>query len=130
MVHYLNKVMEFKCITYIILGYLHSPWNVKRYYITLSKPKRNIIHAPYYDNILNHDTNEIIIKLITLMVINNKTMKIMRVMHVHIKILLNKTLYHQCGQYCNTFMYIDQRFCIGPFMNLKMSLYYINVYLK
>jgi hypothetical protein len=28
---YLNKIMEFKCNTYIILGYLHSPWNMERY---------------------------------------------------------------------------------------------------
>ncbi len=79
---------------------------MERYYITLSKPKRNIIHAPYCNNILNHDTNEIIVKLVTLIVIHNKIIKIMRVMHVHIKTLLNKTLYHQCGEYCITFMYI------------------------
>jgi hypothetical protein len=60
--------MEFKCNTYIILGYFHSPQNVDGYYIALPKPKRNIIHAPYCDNILNRDTNEGIVKLITMMV--------------------------------------------------------------
>ncbi len=28
MASHLNKVMEFKCNTCIILGYLHSPWNI------------------------------------------------------------------------------------------------------
>jgi hypothetical protein len=87
---HLNKVMEFKCNTYIILGYLHSPWNVKGYCITLPKPKWNTIPTPYCDNILNHDANEGIVKLITLMVKRNETISKMKVLHVHIKNLLNK----------------------------------------
>jgi hypothetical protein len=75
--------MEFKCNTCIILGYLHSQWNVEGYCIALPKPKRNTIHAPYCDNILNHDTNEGIIKLVTLMVKRNETINKMKVLHVH-----------------------------------------------
>jgi hypothetical protein len=86
----LNKVMEFKCNTYIILGYLHSPWNVERYCIALWKPKRNTIPTPYCDNILNHDANESIVKLVTLMVKHNKIITNLKVLQVHIKTLLNK----------------------------------------
>jgi hypothetical protein len=57
-IFYLNKNMESKFHTCIILGYLHSPWNVERYCIALPKPKRNTIPTPYCDNILKHDTNE------------------------------------------------------------------------
>jgi hypothetical protein len=28
---HLNKIMEFKCNTYTILGYLHSTWNLEGY---------------------------------------------------------------------------------------------------
>jgi hypothetical protein len=87
---HLNKVMEFKCNTCIILGYLHSPWNVEGYCITLPKPKKNTIPTPYCENILNHDTNEGIVKLVTLMVKRNETINKMKILHVHIKILLNK----------------------------------------
>jgi len=87
---HLNKVIKFKCNTYIILGYVHSPWNVEGYCIALPKPKRNIILAPYCDNILNHDTNEGIVKLVTLMVKQNEIITKMKVLHVNIKILLNK----------------------------------------
>ncbi len=69
----MNKVMEFKCNTYIILGYLHSPWNLEGYCVTLPKLRSNTILAPYCDNILNHSTNEGIVKLVTLMV---KAMKL------------------------------------------------------
>jgi hypothetical protein len=31
--------MKFKCNTYIIVGYLHSPWNLEGYCITITKPK-------------------------------------------------------------------------------------------
>jgi len=93
--------------------------------MALPNPKRNIILAPYCDNILNHDTNEGIVKLVTLMVKRNENITKMKVLQVHIRPLLKKTLYHQCGQYCNTFMYIYQRFCIGPFMSLKISFHYI-----
>ncbi len=110
----LNKVVEFKCNTYIILGYLHSPWNLEGYCIALPKLRSNIIFTPYCDNILNHGTNEGIVELITLMVKGNEVIIQMRVLHSHIKILLKWTLYHKCGQYCNTLMYIHQRFCIGP----------------
>jgi hypothetical protein len=34
----MNKVMEFKCNTCIILGYLHSPWNLEGYCIAIAKP--------------------------------------------------------------------------------------------
>jgi hypothetical protein len=70
---HLNKGMEFRCNTYIILGYLHSPWNLDGYCIALPKLKSNTILVPYYDNILNHGTNERIVKLITLMVKGNET---------------------------------------------------------
>jgi hypothetical protein len=36
---YLNKVMEFKYNTCIILGYLHSPWNLKGYCIAIANLK-------------------------------------------------------------------------------------------
>jgi len=49
----------------------------------------NTIHAPCYDNILNRDTNEGIVKLVTLMVKHNK---IVKVLHVHIIILLNNLI--------------------------------------
>jgi len=77
---HLKKVMEFKCDTYIILGYLHSPWNLKGYCIALLKPKSNIILTPYCDNILNHSTNESIVKLVTLMVKGNETITKMKVL--------------------------------------------------
>jgi hypothetical protein len=50
------------------------------YFIALPKPKRNIILASYYDNILNHDTNENIVKLVTLMVKGIETITKMRVL--------------------------------------------------
>jgi hypothetical protein len=36
--------------------------------MALLKPINNTTHAPYCDNILNHGTNEDIVKLVTLMV--------------------------------------------------------------
>ncbi len=77
---YLNKVMECKCNIYIILGYFHPPWNVEGYWIALWKPKRNTIPTPYCDNILNRDTNESIVKLVTLMVNHNKTITNLKVL--------------------------------------------------
>jgi hypothetical protein len=77
---HLNKVMEFNYNTYIILGYLHLPWNLEGCCIALPKPQRNTIPAPYYDNILNHDTNEGIVKLVTLMVKGNEIMIKMKVL--------------------------------------------------
>jgi hypothetical protein len=53
---------------------------MERYYIALPKPKRNTILAPYYDNILNHGTNEGIVKLITLMVKGNEIIIKMKVL--------------------------------------------------
>ncbi len=85
---HLNKVMEFKCHTCIILGYLHSPWNLKAYCVALPKLKRNIVLAPYCDNILNHDTNEGIVKLVTLMVKSNENITKMKVLKLHFKTLL------------------------------------------
>ncbi len=85
---HLSKVMEFKCNTCIILGYLHSPWNLEGYCIALPKPKRNTILTPYCDNILNHDTNEGIVKLVTLMVKSNENIMKMRVLKLHFKSLL------------------------------------------
>jgi len=41
--------------------------------MTLLNLKRNTILAPYCDNILNHDTNEGIVKLVTLMVKHNES---------------------------------------------------------
>jgi hypothetical protein len=63
--------------------------------MALPNPKRNIILAPYCDNILNHDTNEGIVKLVTLMVKRNENITKMKVLQVHIRPLLKKTLYHQ-----------------------------------
>jgi hypothetical protein len=80
--------MEFKCNTYIILGYLHSPWNLEVYCIALPQPKSNTVPTPYCDNILNYGTNEGIVKLITLMVKGNETITKMRVLQLHIKTLL------------------------------------------
>jgi hypothetical protein len=74
----LNKIMEFKCNTCMILGYLYSPWNLEGYCIALPKPKNNTIPVPYCDNILNHGTNECIVKLITLMVKGNEIITKMR----------------------------------------------------
>ncbi len=65
--------LHFKCNTYIILEYLHSPWNLEGYYITLPKPISNTIPTPYCKNILNHGTNEGIVKFVTLMVKGNET---------------------------------------------------------
>jgi hypothetical protein len=48
--------------------------------LSLPKLKRNIIHAPYCDNILNHDINEGIVKAITLMVKGNEIIIKMRVL--------------------------------------------------
>jgi hypothetical protein len=53
---------------------------VNGYCIALSKLKKNTILAPYYDNILNHDTNEDIVKLVPLMVKHNKTITKMLVL--------------------------------------------------
>jgi hypothetical protein len=50
------------------------------YCIALPKLKKNTIHAPYCDNVLNHDTNEGIVKLVTLMVKHNKNITKMRVL--------------------------------------------------
>jgi len=82
-----NKIMEFKCKTCIILGYLLSPWNLEGYCITLPKLRTNIIPIPYCDNILNHDTNEGIIKLVTLMVKGNENIIKTRVLQLHFKTL-------------------------------------------
>jgi hypothetical protein len=85
---HLNKVMEFKCNTCIILGYLHSPWNLERHCVPLPKPKNNKIPAPYCDDMLNHATNEGIVKLVTLMVKGNEIITKMKVLQLHIKTLL------------------------------------------
>jgi len=45
-----------------------------------TKFKKNKILAPYCDNILNHDTNEGIVKLVTLMVKGNEIITKMRVL--------------------------------------------------
>ncbi len=87
---HLNKVMEFKCNTCIILGYLHSPCNLEGYCIALPKLKRNTILAPYCDNILNHDTNEGIVKLVTLMVKSNENITKMRVLKLNSKLCWGK----------------------------------------
>ncbi len=113
---HLNKVTMFKCNTCIILGYLHSPWNLEGYCIALPKPRRNTISTPYCDNILNHDTNESIVKLITLIVKGSESIIKMRHYNYTSK-LCWVTLYHQCGQYCNTLIYIYQWFCIIPLNN-------------
>jgi hypothetical protein len=85
---HLNKIMEFKWNTCIILGYLHSPWNLEGYCIALPKRRRNTIHASYCDNILNHETNESIVKLVTLMVKGNETIIKMKLLQSHMKTLL------------------------------------------
>jgi hypothetical protein len=84
----LNKIMEFKCNICIILGFVDSPLNLEGYCIALPKPRRNAIPSPYYDNILNHDTNEGIVKLVTLMVKGNETITKMKVLEFHFKTLL------------------------------------------
>jgi len=56
--------------------------------LSLPKLKRNIIFAPYYDNILNHDTNEGIVMSITLMVKGNEITIKMRVLKLHFNTLL------------------------------------------
>jgi hypothetical protein len=51
---HLNKVLEFKCNTCIVLGYLHPPWNLEGYYITLTKPKvpsKTLISSSFKQNI-------------------------------------------------------------------------------
>jgi hypothetical protein len=48
--------------------------------MALPKPKRNTIFAPYCDYILNYDTNENVVKLVTLMVKGNETIIKMRVL--------------------------------------------------
>jgi hypothetical protein len=83
---HLNKVMELKCNTYIISKYFHSPWNLEGYCMALPKPISNTILVPCCDNILNHGTNESI-----------------SITHQN---LIEIPLYHQCDQYCNTFMYV------------------------
>ncbi len=85
----MNKVMKFKCNTFIILKYLHSPWNLEGYCIALPKPKNNTILAPFCDNILNHGANDGIVNLVTLMVKGNETITKMRVLQLHMKFLLN-----------------------------------------
>jgi len=112
----LNKIVEFKCETYIISGYLHSSWNLERYCVTLPKPKSNTIPTSYCDNIVNHGTNEGV-------VITRQN-------------FIEVTVYHQCGQYCDTLMYVYQQFCIGPLSNFyhlwvwKYLSTIFNVYLK
>jgi hypothetical protein len=64
----------------MILRYLNSPWNLEGSCVALPKPKRNTIPAPYCDNILNHDTNEGIDKLVTLMVKGNENIIKMKVL--------------------------------------------------
>jgi hypothetical protein len=122
--------MEFKCNTYIILGYLHSPWNMEGYCIALQKPKRNTIPPPYCNNILNHDINESIVKLITLMVKRKKLITNLRVLQVHIRTLLNKHYTINVADIAIPSCTFTQRFCIGPFMSLKMSFHYIWCLLK
>ncbi len=46
----------------------------------VTKPKSNIIHAPYCDNILNHGRNKGIVKLVTMMVKCNEIVTKMRVL--------------------------------------------------
>jgi hypothetical protein len=84
------------------------------YCVALSKPKKNTILAPYCDNILKHDTNEGIVKLVTLMVKHNKIITNLRVLHVHIRTLLNKLYNINVANIPSST--ITQQFCIGPFM--------------
>jgi hypothetical protein len=58
-------------------GILHS----------LTKFKSNTIPALYCDNILNHGTNEGIVKLVTLMVKGNEIITKMKVLQLHVKTL-------------------------------------------
>ncbi len=121
----LNKVIEFKCNICIILGYLHSPWNLEGYCIALPKPKRNALLAPYCDNILNHDINEGNVKLVTLMVKGNETITKMKVLQLHFKNLLTKPYTINVANRAIPSCTFTQWFCIGPFMSLKMSFHYI-----
>ncbi len=139
----MNKILEFKCNTCIILGYLHSLWNLEGYYIALPKPKNNIIPTPYSDNILNHGINEGIVKLVTLMV---KVMKlslkwryckytlkfywsdfipsmwpILHYLHVHIPIIL-----HWSIEKFVSFMSKNAKKLINPHIDqLSISLFHI-----
>ncbi len=54
--------------------------NLEGYCEALPKPKRYTIFRPYCDNILNHDINEGIVKLVTLMVKGNETITKMKVL--------------------------------------------------
>jgi hypothetical protein len=49
----------------------------------------NTLFAPYCEYIINHDTNEGIIKLVTLMVKDNEIITKMRLLQLHFKTLLN-----------------------------------------
>jgi hypothetical protein len=106
-----NNVMEFKCNTCIILGYLHSKWNLEGYCIALPKPKKNTIVTPYFDDILNHDTNEgIVVTLQNFVEVNliPSMWQILQYFHLHIPTILHWSI---------------KRF--WPFMSLKMFFSYI-----
>jgi hypothetical protein len=77
---HLNKVMEFKYNTCIILGYLYSTWNLEGYCTALPKSKNNTIPTPHCDNILNHDKKESTVKLVMLMIKSNETINKLKVL--------------------------------------------------
>jgi hypothetical protein len=115
----------------IILGYLHSPWNLVRYCVTLRKPKRNTILAPYSNNTLNHDINEGIVKLVTLMVKGNEFLTKTRVLQLHSKTLLKTHLIPSMWQILQ-YLHIHRPTILHwsikrflPFMSLKLSFNYI-----
>jgi hypothetical protein len=69
---HLNKVMEFKCNTCIIMGYFHSSWNIKIFceyliphqYIMKFMFSKLVIYLTIWFNIYKNECNG---KLVTLM---------------------------------------------------------------
>jgi len=126
----LNKVVEFKCNTYIILGYFHSPWNLEGYCIALPNLKIIQYHTILWQY-LNHGTNEGVVKLVTLMVKGNETITKMRVLQLHIKNLLENLIplmwpilqYLHVHIYTNDFALVDWTILI--IYELKISFNYI-----
>jgi hypothetical protein len=88
--------------------------NLEGYCVALPKPKRNAIPTPYCDNILNHDIIGGNVKLVTLMVKGNEIIIKMSLLQLQFKTLFKSTLYHQCGKYYITLIYMYQQFYIGP----------------
>jgi hypothetical protein len=48
----------------------HIFWNLEGYCITLAKLRRKAIPASFYDNILNHETNECFLYIFSMLIIS------------------------------------------------------------